>query len=275
MPLLSSLSSSFLGTATNALASLSNLSKDWGVSSQFGGGLILGFFTYTFFRLPRFWRGSFRPCQFLMTRLCFRFLADQFFISKAFASKRSRRFYKPISISSFAGVESKSLFVKITEQVKRFYRNVSTFDGSFQKRPKVFNRISMNLAIHVFIRVIDYVMDIFAVEFVVRAKRVGVHSGAAFNVSVDFTMKHAALGSFDNHSSDFAAMSLQQTHHGNLASVPRTKILALAHVHVPRLAADVGFVNLNFAGQFAKRSVLHGLADSVKHKPCALLSHAK
>ncbi len=133
----SSLSNSFLGTAINPFASLSNRSKDWGVSSQFGGGLILVFFTYTFFRLPRFWRGSLRPRQFLMTR-CLLPFANQFVIGKAFASERSRSFNKPISISSFASVESKSLFVQVSEKVKRFSRNVSTLDRPFEQATKSF-----------------------------------------------------------------------------------------------------------------------------------------
>ena len=74
-----------------------------------------------------------------MTRLCFRFLADQFFISKAFASERSRRFHKPISVSSFASVESKSLFVQISEKVKRFYRNISASNATVSEATKSFH----------------------------------------------------------------------------------------------------------------------------------------
>src|SRR5207249_942928 len=140
-----SLLSSFLETVIKFLASLSKFSKDCGVSSQFGGGLILVFFTYTFFRFPRFWRGSFRPRQSLVVGL--RPFADQFFVSKASASKSRSRFHEPISISPLASVESKSLFVQISEQVKRFYRNVSTLNASLQQRPKVLNSLSVNLTV--------------------------------------------------------------------------------------------------------------------------------
>src|SRR5437899_6143925 len=126
--LASILSSSFLGTAIKPFSKVSNRSKDRGGSSQFLGTL-MRFFIYTFFRFPRFWRGSLRPRQSLVTGL--RPLAGQFVISKAFASKSSRRFHEPISISSFASVESETLFVEVAEQVKRFYANVSTFDHPF------------------------------------------------------------------------------------------------------------------------------------------------
>ena len=83
------------------------------------------------------------------------------------------------------------------------------------------------------------------------------------------------FGARNYHSANFAAVPFQQAHDSNLASVPRAKIPTLAGVHVPRFAADVGFIDFNLAAQFAKRSGLHSLADSVKHEPCALLSHAE
>lgn len=209
-----------------------------------------------------------------MTRSRFRFLADQFFISKAFASERSRRFYKPISVSSFAGIKSKSLFIQVSEKVKRFYGNVSTFDRPFEQRPKVFNSVSVNMTVHIFIRVIDYMMDIFFAKLIVRAKRITVDGRALLNMLAHFTVKHSPFGSLDNHSANFA-VSLKQTHDSNLASVSRAKVSAFAHVHVSSLAANVGFVNFDFAAQFVERSGLHRLADSVQNKPCALLSHAK
>src|SRR5205807_5673506 len=141
----------------------------WGVSSQFGGGLILVFFNYTFFRFPRFCRGNFRPRQSLMV---LRPLADQFFVSQATASKSRSRFHEPISVSSFASIESKSLFVQVSEQVKRFYCNVSTFNASLEKRPEVFHRIGMNLSVNVPLRVIDNAVNVFLVKLIVRAKRV-------------------------------------------------------------------------------------------------------
>src|SRR5207248_165787 len=94
-----------------------------GGSSQFLGTVMRFFVTYTFFRFPRFWRGNGRPRQSLVVGL--RPLADQFFVSKATASKSRSRFNEPISISPLASIESKSLFVQVSEQVKRLYRNVS------------------------------------------------------------------------------------------------------------------------------------------------------
>jgi hypothetical protein len=47
-------------------------------------------------------------------------------------------------------------------------------------------------------------------------------------------------------------------------------------VHVPRLTADEGFVNLDLAAQAAAgQFILHRQPDSVKQKPCGLLGDAK
>ena len=44
-------------------------------------------------------------------------------------------------------------------------------------------------------------------------------------------------------------------------------------MHVPRFPADEGFVNFDFAVEFAsKELVLHCQSDSMQHEPCRLLS---
>src|SRR2546430_8133833 len=97
---------------------------------------------YPFFRLPRFWRDSFRPFQFLMAGFRLQHLASQFIKSKALASDSERSLNESVGIGCFASVESKALFVQVSKKVKRFYRNVSAFDRAFQKRPKGFNPVS-------------------------------------------------------------------------------------------------------------------------------------
>ena len=74
-----------------------------------------------------------------MTRFCLRLLADQFGIGKAATSQSRSRFHKPISIGSFAGIESESLFVQVSEKMEWLNTNVGALNHSFQKRPKVFN----------------------------------------------------------------------------------------------------------------------------------------
>src|ERR1700693_660702 len=57
--------------------------------------------------------------------------------------------------------------------MKGFDRNISSFDAAFEQTPKVFQSVSMDVPFGVRLSVIDYVVNIFIVQFVVRAKLVG------------------------------------------------------------------------------------------------------
>ena len=47
--------------------------------------------------------------------------------------------------------------------------------------------------------------------------------------------------------------------------------VALGLMHIPSLAADIGFVNLNLTRHPAEITVLHSQADAVEHEPSCLL----
>jgi hypothetical protein len=53
---------------------------------------------------------------------------------------------------------------------------------------------------------------------------------------------------FIDHERTDLSMPLQKSHNRDLASAAGSLRLALARVHVPRLAADVRLINFNFAG---------------------------
>jgi hypothetical protein len=78
-----------------------------------------------------------------------RFLASQFIKSQSLTRNRPYRFDKPISIFPLSCVESKSLFVKVTEQVKGFNRYIRAFDTALQETPKVFDAVRVNLTINI------------------------------------------------------------------------------------------------------------------------------
>src|SRR5208282_2111863 len=70
--------------------------------------------------------------------------------------------------------------------------------------------------------------------------------------------------------------ALKDSHHSRfvLRSCASDAALALRNVHVPRLAADESFVNLNFAAQLrAEEIVLHRKANPLQHEPCRLLRY--
>ncbi len=230
------------------------------------------FFTYTFFRLPRFWRGILRPRQSLVTRL----LAGQFVKGQALASQGRSRFHEPISIGSFASIESETLFIEISEQVKRFDADVSTLDHPLQQTPKVLNSVRVDLSVNVSLRVIDNAVNISVVKAIIRRMLVAVDVRAFFDMLTDSWLQNLSASSRNDHSPDFAAVSFKQAHDSNLPDETCSRQFgSLAFVHIASESADESFVNLDVSRQFAERIVLHCLADSMKQKPRALLSNTK
>jgi hypothetical protein len=60
-----------------------------------------------------------------------------------------------------------------------------------------------------------------------------------------------------------------------LAACAGNNLLAARAMHIPRLAADEGFVNFDFASKFGSRLVLHGFANPMQHEPCGLLRQSE
>jgi hypothetical protein len=102
------------------------------------------------------------------------------------ASKNRNRFHEPISVSSLGCVESRSLFIEITEKVKRFYRNVGAWNGPLQQTPEVFNAVRVNVTINVLFSVDHYVVDVAIANLTVRARNVGVDARSGPNALCHF-----------------------------------------------------------------------------------------
>jgi hypothetical protein len=108
-------------------------------------------------------------------------------------------------------------------------------------------------------------------------KLVSVKSRTGFDMLTHVILDGALLAAGNDLGAD-GATALQDGGNDGLA-VPTTAMdTAGLHVlvHIPRLAADEGFVALNFTTELAAEVlVLHGKADAVEHKPCGLLGNAK
>src|ERR1019366_216752 len=91
---------------------------------------------------------------------------------------------------------------------------------------------------------------------------------------------HDLLGSVFNDCGANRTATLKHSHHNSLAASVAAFLLVAGfavRVHVTRLPADEGFVYLNlsaFTTQLVERLALHRKANSVKHEPRGLLSHA-
>lgn len=126
---------------------------------------------HPFFFLPRFGaprRGVTSVARFIPRRL----FASQLLESQTLASDVLRCLEKAIRIVALAVVEPKALFIEITKKMKWLYRNVSAADGSLEQTPKVFNPVSVNDSVNIFLGMVDNLVGVILVKLSVRAKRV-------------------------------------------------------------------------------------------------------
>lgn len=175
-------------------------------------------------------------------------------------------------IGVLAFVESERLLIEVSEQVKGFHANVGATNCALQERPEVFHAVGMDIRFGVAHEVIDLLMRKMRVEFVIRSERIRIDRAAGFNVFMDFGKQGFTLG-VGNRSRNDAAFAFQQSHDNGLANKTSTARTAatLFVIHLTDDAADVGFVNFNFARKLAKRPVLECQADSMQHKPRGFL----
>jgi hypothetical protein len=207
-------------------------------------------------------------------------LASQFGIGEALAKNvREHKFKSPAVIHRLlALVVAEYLLVQIAEQVKRFHAHVGSFESAFEQAPEVLHPVGMDAPVHVSDRVVNHLVFVLWLDAVIGEHRISVEVGAFRDVLADLRLNiHLASGRND-FGPDFTT-ALQCSPHGLLslwasaADFP----LPVGQVHVDCLAANVGFVRLDFASiaaKFAERFVLHGEPDAVHHEPCGLLSDA-
>jgi hypothetical protein len=73
--------------------------------------------------------------------------------------------FKPLLVSDnavaiLASVETKNLFVNVTEKMERLDRNISSMQLTFQQRPKVLKPVSVDLSANVSLQVIHDLMHV-------------------------------------------------------------------------------------------------------------------
>src|SRR5208337_1977026 len=80
-----------------------------------------------------------------------------------------------------------------------------------------------------------------------------------------------------NHDGANVSPALQDAHDCGfvLPACPCDAALAFADVHVPRFPADESFVSFHFAREQSESTICQSKAQTMRHEPCGLLSHAK
>jgi hypothetical protein len=158
-------------------------------------------------------------------------------------------------VGATALVEPEALLVQVAEQVERLDGYVGAFDGALQEAPEVLAAIGMHVPVNVALGVVDHVMGVVRVQPGVGQEGVSVESRAGLNVVADVTLNVTALEAAENLGPHGAvpvlAVTCEQAHDDGLASDGATALdvqpLALAGVHIPRFAADVGLIRFDLA----------------------------
>src|SRR5262249_54798127 len=89
---------------------------------------------------------------------------------------------KTVGICSFPFVESEGLFIKITEEMKRFYAHISSFDGAFQESPEILHTISMYGAVYIGFCMVNKFMHVIRFKTLVRNESVSIQFRSLFYI---------------------------------------------------------------------------------------------
>src|SRR5579871_1165080 len=209
----------------------------------------------------------------------FCWLARQLGVGKALANNLANQITEAVTIlHRLAVIEAKRLFVNVAEQVKRLDAHIGAVQCALKQAPKVLQAVGMDVSDYVGFRMVDNVVDVVSLKAKVGVQFVREHVTAFLNMLPDVRHERSVLGIGNDFRADLSA-AFQHPLDANLTNVaPGLALhgaLLASFVHVPRLAADVSFVDLNFTAKLAARLlILHSQPDAVEHKPCSLLGDA-
>jgi hypothetical protein len=217
-----------------------------------------------------------RPCRRRLERGRGVILAGQRLVGKSFADNLRYRQREPATIIQVLPVVvTESLLVDIPEQMEWLYAHVCAVQAAFQQTPEVLDCVGVDVPIHVFDGVVDYVVIVVFGQSIVGRQFVAEDNGASFDVLMDGLLEfmsataiemkgaHAAIP-FD-HAEDNGLV-----HAASAVNLLRTLVL----MHVAGFAADHALIHFYFAAQLAAAFILHGKTDAVEHEPCGFLSYA-
>lgn len=176
-------------------------------------------------------------------------------------------------------IVAERLFVQISEQMKRFYRNIRAFQSALKQAPKVFESIGMHAAISIRNCVVNYLVLKSRVQADIRHERVRVDRASRLDMVSDLRLERplAAIGNRED--SDLAATFQNAECSGLVFESSRSNYAPSSRsVHETSCAADKAFISFDFlpiAAEHKTRFSLHGKTDSVQHEPRGFLCDAQ
>ncbi len=140
------------------------------------------------------------------------------------------------SVTVFALVESKRLFVQIPEQMKRLNVHISSMQRTFEKRPEVFQAVRVDVTLRVANSVVDNSAVVVSLKIIIRHERVGADGRTLLNVCARVPAKLRPTRIIDNlqdHLGKFIRRcALQDALHGGFLESGMSDAGAFISVHV-------------------------------------------
>src|SRR5438552_12825670 len=116
--------------------------------------------TFVLNRLPR-------PCR---TGAITTFCCNELRVFQSLTEYTTERLNEPALIVVLTLVESECLLIAIPKQMKRLDVYISAFKCAFQKRPAIFQSVSVNLAACVAFQVVNYLTVVILLKIVIGHK---------------------------------------------------------------------------------------------------------
>jgi hypothetical protein len=181
-----------------------------------------------------------------------------------------------LGISQFAPVIAEGLFIQIPEQMERLNTDVGPVQLPFNETPKVFHRVRVNIAVRVLNRMVHDDSLVFGAKPIVGLQSIAIQRGTSLNVLAYFGVQFMFAAGRHGEGTNVAA-TLDHTERNCLTSAARSgnNLCSTILVHITRLSADHGLINLDLATEFSSGLVLHGLTNTHQHEPCGFLSKSK
>jgi hypothetical protein len=222
---------------------------------------------------PRF------PRHGLVDRFRFVCLTGEFRVGQPLTDDLADADVESLRVSHLPIVESERLLIDVAEQMERFHADVSSVQLALNETPEVLHAVSVNVAIRVLDGMINDLMFEVILQAIVRPQFVREDRRARFYVFVDVLLKFLLTSVVHNEGTNVTA-ALQHTHDDGLIFAAGTgyDAGAFALMHITRLAADEGLVDLDTVAASAELTALLTLlreSNPVQHKPSCLLGHVQ
>src|SRR6266849_188564 len=103
-------------------------------------------------------------------------------VFQCFSNDTAKCLHKSASVTVFALVEPKRLFVQISEQMKRLNIHIRSVQRAFEQAPEVFQAIRVNVTLRITNGMVDNSAVVIAFKIIIRHKRVGADRRALLDM---------------------------------------------------------------------------------------------